>query len=164
MGRPSACLLFLGLAVLPQTAVAATLTISSSATEGVSCSGGVCNATAAEAVLNATQLENMLSSGGATVQTEPGQNLVVAAPITWSNANSLTLDASANLQFGSLVDVEGAASVQREWHTPRGVMRAHAPDRKRGRRLRRPRCSHAATRRDYGRRAESSGSVQAQTS
>ena len=41
----------------------AALTVSSAATKHVTCSGGVCSATAAKATLNVTDLQNMLAAG-----------------------------------------------------------------------------------------------------
>jgi hypothetical protein len=76
----------------------AAVAISTEATSNMSCSGGVCSPTAADAVLNATDLENLLASGNVTVTTTgsggvQATDIQVEAPFSWLNANGLTLDA-----------------------------------------------------------------------
>ena len=47
----------------------ATVTISSAATQNMTCSGGVCAPTAADANLNVADLQNLLASGSVEVTT-----------------------------------------------------------------------------------------------
>jgi len=50
----------------------AAVTISTAATQNMSCPGGVCSPTAASAVLNVNDLTTMLASGNVTVNTGTG--------------------------------------------------------------------------------------------
>ena len=61
-------------AVLITTTIAsasADVTISAAATQNMTCTAGVCAPTASDAVLNVTDLENMLASGNVTVNGKP---------------------------------------------------------------------------------------------
>jgi hypothetical protein len=95
----------------------AAVTISSAATQNMSCTAGVCTPTAASAVLNVGDLTNMLGTGSVTVNTGTGslaaqvQDIVVAASFNWANASSLTLDAYRSVTFQSAVAVNGPAAV-----------------------------------------------------
>src|SRR5436853_2687270 len=85
----------------------ADVVISSDPTSNMSCSGGVCAPTATDAVLNVTDLENLLGSGNATVTTTgagvQANNIHIAAAFSWSAANSLTLDAYQSITFSAFV-------------------------------------------------------------
>jgi hypothetical protein len=78
-------------------AASANLSISSAATENMSCSDGICAPTAAKAVLNVTDLENLLSAGNMTVTTTgsgvQAGDIQIDGPLTWSTGSTLTLDA-----------------------------------------------------------------------
>ena len=67
------------------------------ATQDMTCAGGVCTPTAAEAVLNAGDLEGLLGSGNVEVTTTgsgvQAGSIAAAGKLTWSTANTLTLDA-----------------------------------------------------------------------
>ena len=75
----------------------ADVVISTAATQNMTCSAGVCAPTAASAVLNVGDLETMLASGGVVVTTTglgvQADNIMIAAPFTWSSSNALALDA-----------------------------------------------------------------------
>src|SRR5580700_9177352 len=75
-------------------AAQADVTISSAATENMTCSGGVCAPTATDAVLNVGDLENLLAAGGVTVTTTgsgvQADNLDVNAALSWSSTATLT--------------------------------------------------------------------------
>jgi hypothetical protein len=77
----------------------------------MNCSGGVCMPTAKSAVLNAGDLEGMLASGNATVTTTgsgvQADDIVVAAPISWSTSNALALTANRYVTVNSAVSVTG---------------------------------------------------------
>jgi GLUG motif-containing protein len=90
----------------------AAVTISTAATSNMSCASGVCTPTAANAVLNVTDLENMLASANLTVNTggATATDIDVAAPITWVGAFGLTLDAYHSIAVASPVADNGTAS------------------------------------------------------
>ena len=71
--------------------------ISSDATQNMSCSNGVCAPMAANAVLNAGDLETLLASGNVAVVTAgqgvQAKDIKVKAAVTWSSGSVLTLDA-----------------------------------------------------------------------
>lgn len=90
----------------------AALTISTEATQNVSCSGGVCAATAADAVLNVTDLTNMLTSSALTIQSGSlAQDIVVNAPFSWTSANALTLDSYHAITVNQPVSDAGPAAL-----------------------------------------------------
>jgi len=102
----------IALAALAGTQAAnAAVTISSEATSNMNCSGGVCEPTAANAVLNAGDLETMLASGSVVVTTTgsgvQANDIVVAAPLSWSTSNVLTLEANRYLTIDAAVSVAG---------------------------------------------------------
>src|SRR5256885_15621000 len=85
----------------------ADVVISSKATANMSCAAGVCSPTAAKALLNATDLTNMLASGDVKVTTGSGAtNIVVNDGFSWKSTSRLTLDA---MQSGE-VDKPGAVA------------------------------------------------------
>src|SRR5690348_9586777 len=87
----------MALLVVSGAAVHANVVIGSQTTQNMSCSAGVCAPTAPLAVLNATDLENMLASQAVEVTTTgsnvQAQNIVITAPLGWSNTNGLALQA-----------------------------------------------------------------------
>ena len=93
----------------------AAVTISSAATSNMSCSGGECEPTAAKAVLNVGDLENLLASGNTTVTTTgsgvQADDIVIATALSWSDASALTLEASRHLAINSPVAVAGMGSL-----------------------------------------------------
>src|SRR5580700_124850 len=102
----------LALAAVPAHAA---VTISSGATQNMSCSGGVCAPTAAAAVLNAGDLETLLASGNVAVVTTgqgvQAKDVEVKAPVTWSNGSVLTLDAFKSITVNQPVSVAGLAGL-----------------------------------------------------
>jgi hypothetical protein len=90
--------------------------ISSAATSNMSCSNGVCAPTATKAVLNVNDLESLLASGNVEVTTTgsggvQADDIDVDAPFSWSNGNSLTLDAYESATIDRPVAVDGQSSV-----------------------------------------------------
>ncbi|HEY5048225.1 MAG TPA: hypothetical protein VII49_09415, partial [Rhizomicrobium sp.] len=73
----------------------ADVTISSAQTQNMSCSGGVCTPTAKDAVLNVTDLTNLLASGNVEVTTTgsgvQANNIDVNAAFGWSSTSALSL-------------------------------------------------------------------------
>lgn len=111
--------LLLGAATLLATAsisgAQATVEISSKATANMNCSGGVCSPTAANAVLNAGDLETMLASGNVSVTTTgagvQADDIVVAAPISWSASGTLSFDAWRSIAVEAAVSVNGLSGM-----------------------------------------------------
>lgn len=93
----------------------ADVTISSDATQNMSCSGGVCAPTAMNAVLNVGDLEALLASGNVTVTTTgsgvEATNLDVTAALSWSSSSALALQAYQKLTIGAAVAVQGLAGL-----------------------------------------------------
>jgi hypothetical protein len=93
----------------------AAVTISSAATQNMSCTSGVCAPTAKSAVLNAGDLENLLASGNATVTTTgigvQANNIEVRAHVSWSNGSVLTLDSYRSIAVWRPVSVTGVAGM-----------------------------------------------------
>jgi hypothetical protein len=97
------------------SAARAAVTISSDATQNMTCSAGVCTPTAAEAVLNVTDLENLLSSGNVEVTTTgsgvQASDVEIMAALSWTAGNSLTLDAYRSIGVDQPVSVNGSGAV-----------------------------------------------------
>jgi len=90
------------------TSADAALTISTSATKNVNCSAGVCSATKANAVLNASDLQNMLASSSMQVVSGSiASSINVKAALSWVSANTLTLDAYTSVVVDKPVAVAG---------------------------------------------------------
>jgi GLUG motif-containing protein len=108
---------FLSSAFIAASGALAAVTISTATTQNMSCSGGVCSPTAADAVLNVTDLTTMLASGNVTVNTGSGslaqqvEDIIVAGSFNWASANSLTLDAYRSVTVDQAVAVNGAGAV-----------------------------------------------------
>src|SRR5579862_4694558 len=89
----------------------ATVTISNAATANMSCSAGVCEPTAANAVLNAGDLETMLASGNATVTTTgsgvEANDIAVSSGVSWSTANTLSLTATRAIAVSGKILAKG---------------------------------------------------------
>jgi len=100
------------ISLLGSIAARADVTISKKPTQNMSCSGGVCTPTAQKAVLNATDLANMLAGGDIKVTTGSGAtNIVVKDAFSWTSASRLTLDAIQSVEFDKPVSVAGTGAV-----------------------------------------------------
>jgi hypothetical protein len=97
--------------VLLSTAAHADVVISTAATANMACSGSVCAPTAKNAVLNAGDLENMLASGAVEVTTTgsgvQASDIAVKASLTWSNTNTLALDAQETILVDKPISING---------------------------------------------------------
>jgi len=109
---------FLAMAVLAGSALGAivpahaALVISNAATKNVNCAADVCTATAKNAVLNASQLETMLGTSDATVNTGGGAVTIgITSPLTWASTSRLTLNASQGVSVKAAVVVEGTGAI-----------------------------------------------------
>jgi hypothetical protein len=88
----------------------ATLTISKKATKAVTCSAGVCTATAKVAVLNVTDLTNMLATSGVTIESgKKAQTIDIAAPLAWGSGSGLILNAYTSITLEQPLVVQGTA-------------------------------------------------------
>ena len=86
----------------------ASMEISSKPTQNVNCSGGKCRATARSAVLNVTDLENLLSGSDVELQSgKKAKDIVVKAQFFWASASRLTLDAYRSAEVGQTISVTG---------------------------------------------------------
>ena len=94
------------------TVARADVTISKKPTQNMSCQAGVCSPTAAEAMLNVTDLANMLATGDVKVTTGSGAtNIVVKASVGWTSNSRLTLDAIQSVEIDKPVMVTGTGAV-----------------------------------------------------
>src|SRR5438045_830853 len=90
----------------------AEVAISSKATANMSCVSGVCTPTAKKAVLNVTDLTNMLAAGDVKVMTGRGAtNIVVKDTFSWTSTSRLTLDAIQSVELDKPVTVAGTGAV-----------------------------------------------------
>ena len=89
----------------------ADLAISSKATQNLSCSSGVCTATAQNAVLNVGDLASLLASGDVAVKTGGGATNIVVKAFGWTNNSRLTLDANQSVEIDKPVSVTGSGGV-----------------------------------------------------
>ena len=94
------------------TGAGAEVVISSKPTTGLSCASGICAPTAKNAVLNATDLENLLATGSVKVTTGTLTNdIKIQAAFSWASANALTLDARRSIIVDRTVSVAGTAGL-----------------------------------------------------
>ncbi len=97
------------LAALPAQA---SMNISSAPTKNVVCSAGTCSPTAKGAILNVTDLQNLLASSDVTVNTGSGAvTIEITAPLSWASTHRLTLNANFNVSVKALVAVEGTSGL-----------------------------------------------------
>lgn len=110
MGRTSATIAFVFLAATVSSAHA-TLQISSDPTKNMACSDGVCQATDADAVMNADDLTGMLANSDMRVVTDGGfaQDVAVASPVAWASTHALTLESNGAMFIRSTITVQGTA-------------------------------------------------------
>jgi hypothetical protein len=94
----------------------ATVTISSGSSNNIHCTSGVCTPTAANAVLNATHLQNLLASESVKVTTggRLAYEIVVSAKITWSSSHGLTLYAAHSVKIDEPISVKGNGALDLE--------------------------------------------------
>ncbi|MGH7224418.1 MAG: hypothetical protein ACRELF_14405, partial [Gemmataceae bacterium] len=93
----------------------ADVTISTAATQDMSCSGGVCAPTAKDAVLNVGDLESLLASGNVEVTTTgsgvQAKNIDIDAALSWSATSTLSLDAHDSIAVDKPVTVAGLSGL-----------------------------------------------------
>jgi hypothetical protein len=102
-------------AALIAPAAQAAVTISSAATQNMSCSGGICAPTAKTAVLNADDLETLLASGNVTVTTTgsgvQADAVHVSSVLGWSNSNTLAFEAHRSIAIDAPVSIAGLSGL-----------------------------------------------------
>jgi hypothetical protein len=102
-------------ALLAMGAARADVTISSSATANMTCSGGVCAPTAKNAVLNVGDLQSLLASGSAMVTTTgagiQANNIDIDTALSWSSNNTLSLDAYQSILVENPVSIMGLSGL-----------------------------------------------------
>jgi hypothetical protein len=90
----------------------AAVVISSKATKNMTCANGVCTPTKAKAVLNVTDLANMLSSGDVKVVSDSkALDIDFAASLSWTSTSRLTLDSYQSIIFEKPVTVAGTGAL-----------------------------------------------------
>ncbi|HEY8696639.1 MAG TPA: hypothetical protein VIM02_03395 [Rhizomicrobium sp.] len=109
-------LLLCGAAVATATSAAApanaTLIVSNAATKNVACSAGVCEATAKNAVLNASDLAAMLAASNIKVRsTVKAKDIELRVALSWASASRLTLDAYQSITFDKPLTVAGPGAL-----------------------------------------------------
>ena len=107
-----ACLLC-GL-VIP-LAANADVVVSGDATQNMSCTAGVCTPLSEDAVLNLTDLENLLAAGNVTISTTgqgvEAENVDIDAEFGWSNGSGLVIDAFDSIRVNSAVAISGPGAL-----------------------------------------------------
>jgi hypothetical protein len=89
----------------------AALVISSAPTSNVTCSGGVCSATAADAILNAGDLARALAHGSLDVESgSDAMDINVTASLSWTTHHTLTLTADRSIGLSAAMVAESAAA------------------------------------------------------
>lgn len=100
--------------LLASTAQAA-ITISTGQTENITCADKVCAPIAADAVLNVSDLVNLLASSNIEVTTTAtdaeAKDIVVATPLSWASRKNLELRARRTVEIDQPVTVEGTAGL-----------------------------------------------------
>jgi len=99
-------------ALVATTSALASVEINGNPTKNMTCTAGICSSTAKSAVLNTTDLANMLAAGDVTVTTGNGAvTITVSGPFSWTSTHRLTLDANLNVSFRAPVEVAGQGAV-----------------------------------------------------
>ena len=99
------------LALALSSAAQADVSISNKPTQNMSCDAGVCTATAQKAVLNVTDLTNMLATSDVAVKTGTlVKDIDIDQPLTWANTSRLTLDAQRSVVLKRPVTVTGTGA------------------------------------------------------
>ena len=102
----------LGFALLLATPSHAAINISTQATQNMSCSAGVCTATAQKAYLNVNDVTNFLAAGDLKVVSAAGaEDIHIQAPFSWTSTSRLTLDAQRSIEFEKPVTVAGTGAM-----------------------------------------------------
>jgi hypothetical protein len=100
------------LSLLSVAAAQASMVISDKPTKNVSCSSGICSATARKAVLNVNELAGMLASGDVTLTSGSlAQDIQIGDALSWTSTSRLTLDSYHSIFFNKSVVVAGTGAL-----------------------------------------------------
>lgn len=111
MSRIPIAMLF-GMALAMASEARAALTISTAPTQNVNCSDGACTATAENAVLNVTDLKNLLATGSLYVRSgQLAQDIRVNAEIAWANDNGLLFYSYRSLSINRPITSEATGEL-----------------------------------------------------
>ncbi|MBV8800669.1 MAG: hypothetical protein JO208_12780, partial [Alphaproteobacteria bacterium] len=102
---------------LSAIATRADVVVSNEPTQNMSCSNGVCTATAKKAVLNVSDMTSMLAVADLTVDSSTAKNIDIDASIEWSSASRLALNAKQSITVKKAVTVAGAGAVTLDYNT-----------------------------------------------
>ncbi|MBV8800306.1 MAG: hypothetical protein JO208_10945 [Alphaproteobacteria bacterium] len=98
--------------LLTSAAARADVEINNKPTTNMDCEAGVCTATAKKAVLNVSDLANMLASGDVAVKTGTvAKDIDIDQPLQWTSTSRLTLDAQRSVQIDKQVTVAGQGAL-----------------------------------------------------
>lgn len=113
MARLSIAVLFgVALAAGMASGAQAALTISTAPTQNVSCSNGSCTATAATAVLNVTDLQNLLAQAALSIHSGGlAKDIRINAEIAWANNNGLLFDCYGSLTINRPITSEATGKI-----------------------------------------------------
>ena len=101
-----------GFALLLATNAHAAINISAQPTQNMSCSTGVCTATAQKAYLNVNDVTNFLAAGDLKIVSGAGaEDIHIQAPFSWTSTSRLTLDAQRSIEFEKPVSVAGTGAL-----------------------------------------------------
>jgi hypothetical protein len=110
--RALSYVLLVSAAICCAGAARAEVRISDGKSRHMSCSAGICTPKAAQAILNVTDLANMLAAGDVTVKSDSAAlDIRFAAPISWTSTHRLTLDSYHSITFKSPVTVAGTGAL-----------------------------------------------------
>ncbi|HSC17737.1 MAG TPA: hypothetical protein VLC74_02380 [Rhizomicrobium sp.] len=102
----------LGITLLFAAGAHAAINISTQATQNMSCSGGICTATAQKAYLNVNDVTNFLAAGDLKIVSGAGaEDIHIQAPFSWTSTSRLTLDAQRSIEFEKPVTVAGTGAM-----------------------------------------------------
>ena len=102
----------LAAAAISSAPARADVKISDKPTQNMSCAAGVCTATANKAVLNVSDLANMLASGDVEVRTGGvAKDIEIDAALGWASSQRLTLTADRSLIVNKPVTVTGTGAL-----------------------------------------------------
>ena len=101
----------LAIATLTALPAHATLNLSTQPTKNVSCSSGVCTATADDAVLNVDDLSALLATTDVSVRSEgiALQDIEVLSPLTWASTHALNIESNNAIYMRNVITIEGTA-------------------------------------------------------
>jgi hypothetical protein len=106
------CVSFLPWFLQTASTAQAAVEISSKPTQNMTCTGGICSPTAKKAVLNVTDLANMLASGDVTVKSDSiAQDIDINDALTWTSTHRLALNAYHSIIFRQSVTVAGVGGL-----------------------------------------------------